>query len=120
MRRLAIVPSDVIPTPDFDAFVEHLKLSHLLCRDMGHAWRPRSAVWSQRERAYEVVRRCSRCHTERIMLLSDRGGVLESWYRYAEGYLVKGVGRIVGEQRDAVRLATVLRTSSDDRQTEEE
>lgn len=36
--------------------------------------------------------------------------VMRSWYTYPEGYLTKDIGRIVGEGRGVLRLASVLRT----------
>jgi hypothetical protein len=43
------------------------------------------------------------------MELSERGHVYASWYTYADDYLTQGLGRIMGEGRDVLRLATIVR-----------
>jgi hypothetical protein len=50
---------------------------------------------------------CGRCHTERVRLIGPRGELLANRYVYADGYLVKGMGRLTGTDRDALRLAAL-------------
>lgn len=82
----------------------------LLCRDLGHTWRPYRAWWDQTERAYQRVLRCGRCKSERVQTLSAQGHPLQGYYNYSDGYQApKGTGRLVGEDRDVLRLESVLR-----------
>ena len=54
--------------------------------------------------------RCGRCRTERAQSLDMHGHVVSNGYAYADGYLApKGVGHIVGETKDHLRLESVLR-----------
>lgn len=82
---------------------------HLLCRDLGHLWKPFRASFNLTERAYERTLRCSRCKTERSQTLSQVGAVLKNNYDYPEGYLVPKLGRLAGESRNMVRLESVSR-----------
>lgn len=85
----------------------------LLCREMRHSWRPRTARWNSSDNLYERVIQCARCHTERHSLLSVSGHVLSSHYVYPEGYQHTGFGRITGDGLDRLRLASLLRTVED-------
>lgn len=80
---------------------------HLACRDFGHAWAPFTASWSSAERAYFVQLRCGRCATLRARVIDRQGALVANHYTYADGYLVKGLGRLTGGDRDAVRLASI-------------
>ena len=84
--------------------------SYLLCRDMGHLWRPFRAWWSDQDREYKRVLRCGRCKTERHQAISAAGIVNENHYVYAEGYVAPaGTGRMDPEGRGTLRLESVLR-----------
>lgn len=48
---------------------------------------------------------CTRCETVRRRLLDGNGGLLANGYTYPEGYLVQGVGRLTGDDRNGLRLA---------------
>lgn len=82
---------------------------YLACRDFGHAWQPFTATWNAAERSYFVQLRCARCLTLRARVLDRFGQQISNRYEYAEGYLTKGLGRMTGAQRDALRLASVQR-----------
>lgn len=79
----------------------------LLCRDFGHSWRPFTARYIPQRRQYAETLMCGRCRTERVRLIGPRGELLANRYVYAEGYLVKGMGRLTGTDRDALRLAAL-------------
>jgi hypothetical protein len=83
--------------------------AYLMCRELMHSWKPRSAGWLAGERVFERVIRCSRCKTEKHQTLSSSGEVLSSHYVYPDGYLAKNLGRIVGDGRDALRLEALTR-----------
>jgi len=82
---------------------------HLQCRDFGHSWRPRTARWIETEKCYETELRCQRCTSIRLRYLSARGDIISSRYQYADGYTVKGLGRLTGDDRAQIRLESVLR-----------
>jgi hypothetical protein len=90
-------------------FAAGLSDQFLLCRELGHQWRPFFARWDAEENAFQRTLKCSRCKTQRHQWLSYSGSVLGNYYEYAEGYTHKGLGRIVGEGRDHLRLESVTR-----------
>lgn len=96
-------------TPDrlTDA-LRQMSTEHLACRDYGHNWTPFRAEWKPAERAYFTQLRCARCATIRERWLDRTGAQLSNHYTYADGYLVKGLGRLTGVDRDAVRLASIM------------
>jgi hypothetical protein len=51
----------------------------------------------------------------RIREMSESGHVYAETREYPDGYLTKGLGRIAGEAKDAVRLAATLRGSVTER-----
>lgn len=81
----------------------------LECRLYGHVWRPARATFNSTFKYYYVIQRCSRCFSERHSELNQYGHVMASWMKYAEGYLTKKIGRIVGDGRDTLRLAALTR-----------
>lgn len=95
---------------DVADLAESMPMSYLQCRDFGHSWRPYSAAYHAGDRTYVRTQRCPRCKTFRDQELSERGTQLRSSYRYADGYLMEGLGRIVGDGRDALRLASITRS----------
>lgn len=86
--------------------IEHMTPTHLLCRDLGHFW----DLWSLKRQRGGFLRemRCGRCETLRQQDLNGRGAVVSNHYVYPEGYLVHGMGRLTGTDRDRLRLASVL------------
>lgn len=94
---------------EVEQFAHGLSMNYLQCRELGHNWRPHTARWVQDQGCYERVLRCVRCQTLRIQLLDQYGAIISSSYKHAEGYLHKGMGRIVGESRDIVRLESLTR-----------
>lgn len=81
----------------------------LLCRDIGHTWRPLSARIHD-STTYERTMRCGRCRTERHQLLTTTGTIVSGGYDYQEGYLAPpNTGRLTSGDRDGVRLESILR-----------
>lgn len=80
--------------------------AHLECRSLGHTWKPYTAEYDASARAYDAVLRCPRCKVRRVLLIDVRGHVVNTHYDYsdADGYMLKGMGRVVGEGKDALRL----------------
>jgi hypothetical protein len=114
-KRSAAAPAKVLPTTsgkghqlDLAEVVDKMDLSQVQCRDFGHSWRPYSARWLAQYNSYESQLQCMRCKTIRTRFLSRTGEQLSSAYDYADGYLVKGMGRLSGHDRDVIRLASIL------------
>jgi hypothetical protein len=111
MPRLRLVRG----TPVGDA-IAGMPDTHLLCRDFGHSWRPYAAEWIPQRRQYLEALLCARCQTVRRRLLDEYGAQLGQSYTYADGYLVHGVGRLTGDDRNSLRLAglqAVMRAAGD-------
>lgn len=93
---------------DVADFAASLPEKFLYCREMGHNWRPFSAG-RFKDGGYERILRCVRCKTERHQNITSVGVVVSSKYVHPEGYLSKGMGRIVGEGRGVLRLESIKR-----------
>lgn len=101
--------SDWADPSDVRAWASTLDEAHLLCRDLGHQWRPFKASFNLTERVFERTLRCGRCRTERSQALTQVGAVLKNNYDYPDGYLVPNLGRLAGDSRNMVRLESVGR-----------
>jgi hypothetical protein len=94
---------------DIDNAIHGMPSEFIQCRDFGHLWRPRVATWIAEKDHYETELKCQRCKTVRLRYIGPRGELLKSGYDYSDGYVVKGMGRLDGEERDLLRLESVLR-----------
>jgi hypothetical protein len=95
------------------SFAASLPDAYLSCRDYGHSWRAHAAGFNRKESYWTRVLRCIRCGTERVQYLSQTGAILRGNYLYPEGYQHKGLGRLDGSDRDALRLESVVRVAHD-------
>jgi hypothetical protein len=102
--------------PDFDVegAISGMPSTFIQCRDFNHSWRPHTARWNADLRCYEVELKCSRCKSYRSRRIGQSGEVLGSNYAYTDGYLIKGMGRITGTERNALRLESIRRVLPDD------
>lgn len=106
--------TDYAKPREVETFAEGLKQQHLLCRTYGHSFAPftvtRTAAEGKPAVYYEQILRC-KCRVKRRLVLSRTGALISSTYDYteAEGYLTHGIGRIVGEGRDVLRLESITR-----------
>ena len=96
-----------VPVIDTEEFIRTMPDSYLKCRRYGHAWDPYTVT--KHGRSWETIVICARCKTQRHELLTSRGELVKSHYRYANGYLVKGHGALRGEDRNQLRLESVIR-----------
>jgi hypothetical protein len=103
-----VATAEATHNSDLDAAISHMELEFIQCRDFGHSWRPYSARWLPSDNCYESQLRCARCKAIRTRWLSRTGSQVGGGYDYADGYLVKGIGRLTGTDRDKIRLASVL------------
>lgn len=99
---------------EVEEFAQGLKESFLYCREMGHNWRPFSARRIRAKDGGGFLRtlRCTRCKTTREQEISRAGLVFSNKYIHPEGYLHKGMGRIVGEGRGVLRLESLKRLTA--------
>ncbi len=105
------------PAPEYadrhevEAAAANMSSAHLDCRIMRHSWERADAVHIARLRYYRVSYVCTRCQTRRVAEVSESGHEYASTYEYADGYLSHGIGRIVGDGRDAIRMAGLQRAA---------
>lgn len=97
---------------EISAFAHELDDNYLMCRNLGHSWRPLRAKYQQKERAYFVAYLCQRCTAERHQWLDTRGLIVSGSYSYPEGYEHKRQGRITADGRGALRLEQLNRVLS--------
>ena len=90
-----------------DEAIEQMTVQAITCRDYSHAWSP-WYVTSFGRAGFERGVRCGVCGTARIERLDTLGRIDHRRYEYADGYLVKGAGRISADFRAAVRLVSML------------
>lgn len=98
-----------------ESFAEGLSDAYLHCRELGHLWRPKGAKPYRDEDGGGWIRtlRCYRCTTKRVQEISSSGMVLSNKYIHPEGYLMEGLGRIVGEGRGVLRLQAIKRITKE-------
>lgn len=112
-RKLSAVPERPAPldTPKGrEQALDKLAPEFLLCRDIGHHWRPRTARWFPKERCYRQELGCARCATIRYRELSSTGAILATGYTYQEGYqLPHGIGFLSTTDRDGIRMRSIQR-----------
>jgi hypothetical protein len=98
-----------VRSPDeLDDWTDELPDRFLLCRDLGHLWRPMRA--GIEARSYWRIMRCTRCHTERHQTLTMRGEIVSGHYVYPDGYLAPaGIGHMSGDHRSHLRLQSLTR-----------
>jgi hypothetical protein len=95
---------------DVARWANSLPEEFLLCRDLGHTWRPASARWAPDLNAYERTMRCGRCRAERSQVLSAGGLILSGHYHYENGYTApSGTGSLGSDGRGTLRLASIYR-----------
>jgi len=79
------------------------------CRTYGHGlWRPHTVT--HRPGQYTVYQRCPRCYARRKQRITESGYPLSGWqmdYHEADGYLLKGVGRVGPDGKAVLRLAAL-------------
>lgn len=92
-------------------FAEGLSDKALHCRELGHNWRPLTAVWDRTAGVFDRRLRCPTCRTERVQILSKRGEVVSNRYVYPKGYLAQSLSDHPGvsAMRATFRLEAVQR-----------
>lgn len=113
-RRVIRPPVKYAETGEVEEFAAELPETFLHCREMNHNWRPHK-VGRHEDGGYARVLRCVRCKTTKTQHLDLVGMIVgSSKYEHPEGYLHKGMGRIVGEGRGKLRLESIKRIFKDE------
>lgn len=99
---------------DVERAVERWGQDVLDCRAFGHDWQPSTATYSRDGRTIHVTHVCGRVnadgdpHAERSLELDARTGwVRKSHINYDPDYLLHDLGRITGDAKGVVRLASL-------------
>lgn len=108
-------------------WAEELSDQALACRTYGHGsnMRPFTVRRYKAEGKptvyYRIVLRC-KCKVRRVMYATASAKIVSSHYDYshAPGYPTSGIGRLVGEERDVVRLEGFTRFITTHPEEEEE
>jgi len=79
---------------------------HRECRDWSHSWTPFRA-WKIKGGGWEEHRLCVNCNSTLIRLIDKQGYTVYRRIAYADGYVLKGLGRLSANDRAAIRLASV-------------
>lgn len=94
------------PNFELEAVLDQMPTEHLQCRDFNHSWRP-STVRRRPNGAYERELRCQRCRTYRVEYRNRYGHLESRRYDYADDYVIKGLGRVTGDERDHLVLKSM-------------
>lgn len=92
---------------ELDHAIDSMEIEYIQCRDFGHAWQSHFARYKPSVREYESQQKCIRCGTIRVRDLDHRGALLGTHYLYVEGYTIKGMGRLLGSDKDHLRLNSI-------------
>lgn len=82
---------------------------NLMCRDTGirHQWTP---FFAEREKGgFVETLQCARCFAEKVRHITTSGAIVRTRFRYPDGYVRTGGGRVSAEENAAVRLASFRR-----------
>lgn len=82
-----------------------LEATHLVCRDISHAWRAYDVRIVKRQNRIERTLECANCGCLRHQQLTMTGYLIPgSRYEYPDGYLLHGVGRMTADTKAEIRL----------------
>jgi hypothetical protein len=97
---------------DVHDWASQLDHRFLMCRTLRHVWAPTRVLMEREGRrlVYVQVLTCSRCETERVWRIDDRGHVVGSSYAYPDGFAAPaGSGFLDEDGRADLRLLAVTR-----------
>jgi hypothetical protein len=112
-RKAAPKVKAVPPPPEpvkvgIEQAIEQMTPEFVACRDYGHSWKPFTATWNPTFRYYESQLKCQRCNTVRTRFIGPQGQRAGGRYDYVDGYTIKGLGFLSVDDRDHIRLASML------------
>jgi len=93
--------------PTLQEATEDMRDRHLVCRDVGHAWRQTSLVPTSGG-LYLRELRCRSCRTVRKDRITSKGTIYGRSYDYVAGYQLVGYGAEVRD-RSTFRRAVLRR-----------
>lgn len=96
------------PGIDVEEYAQGLSDSFLHCRELGHVWRPRSVIRIP-DGGFTRTLVCAQCTTTRIQDLNAWGVAVRNRYRHAEGYLMRGLGRMDSTSLGVLRREAITR-----------
>ena len=103
--------------------IDDISDEYLLCRDLGHSWRPHDVKISRKYGEIHRILQCRSCPTQRVQILDMNGYRMRSKYVYPEDqdkeaapYKLKGVGHLSVDDRAHVRVMSTnhIKTSARD------
>lgn len=86
-------------------WIDKLSEEVLVCRDLHHAWKPHTAAKIKGGYKRELI--CRTCETIKEQRLDNYGYIEWSTYRYPEGYVRTGLGRITAAENALLRLTHI-------------
>lgn len=101
---------------DLATAIKGMDTSFVYCRRYRHGWEPWQAEALPRKAGFIEAIRCWRCGTERHEVLDRYGDQTKHpRYVYPDGYLMKGVGRLMASDRGQLRIASIMDRIAKDR-----
>ena len=92
------------------SYAADLPAKWLQCRELGHNWGPHKASLNE-EGGFDRILACRRCTAKRHQILDSYGRIVSNSYEYPDGYqMPPGQGRISGDARGVLRLASIQHT----------
>lgn len=86
----------------------------MLCRDLGHVWRPYRAERRPKGAGFIRTMRCRTCGCERRQYMDRWGAISSNTYSYPDHYLLPG-GGFTRADRATLRLKRVQELLDEDR-----
>lgn len=86
-------------------WINNLSVEAIVCRDLHHAWKPHTVT--RVKGGYERELLCRTCQTVKVQKLDAQGYIEWSNYRYPDGYVREGLGRITAAENALLRLTHV-------------
>lgn len=84
--------------------IDDIPEEFLLCRDLGHSWRPFDVKVSRKYGEIHRILQCRSCPTQRTQILELDGTIKRSRYTYPDEYVLPGIGRMSSADRAQVRV----------------
>lgn len=87
-----------------NTWIKNARASHLVCRDLSHAWEPLTA--RRTPTGFERTLECGSCGTLKVQSLDKQGFIIKTRMRYDASYLrPKGAGPLTRDDKAKLRLA---------------
>lgn len=88
------------------AQIQDMEEAFVTCKAYGHNWNPLTV--QKIGGVYTQTLKCSRCTSECTQDINRRGQLMSSRrYNYVDGFLFKGLGRVMGDARGVIRVTAL-------------